>query len=143
MPEGNILSYAPTTFNPVLTLEGGAGNTVPVFTNNLGRYVRIGNICHVHVELTADGGAEGAGTGVLNVALPVAASASQLNIINPIGYGYNGTSQQQLFGSLGAGATKIALKSWSGAMGTLGDVIGNDYAMAGARTLYLNFSYEI
>jgi hypothetical protein len=59
-----------------MTLVGGAGNTVPVYSTNTGRYTRVGNTIFVNVYLTGDGGAEGAGTGQINIALPITASAS-------------------------------------------------------------------
>jgi hypothetical protein len=64
------------TFTPTVTLVGGAGNTVPVYSTNTGRYTRIGNRCWVDILLTGDGGAEGAGTGAINLALPFAANTS-------------------------------------------------------------------
>lgn len=68
--------YEEGTFTPTVTLVGGAGNTVPVYSTNTGRYIRNGNQVSVEILLTGDGGAEGAGTGVINVALPFTANAT-------------------------------------------------------------------
>lgn len=64
------------TYAPTVTLVGGTGNTVPVYSSNLGRYLRMGNLVYVDINLSGDGGDEGAGTGQLNIALPVQAGAS-------------------------------------------------------------------
>ncbi len=63
------------TFTPTVTLVGGAGNTVPVYTTNIGRYMQVGTLTYVQVTLSGDGGDEGAGTGAVNIDTPITASA--------------------------------------------------------------------
>jgi hypothetical protein len=66
-----------TTFTPTVTLTGGSGNTVPVYTTNVGRYIQIGKLVVVDIRLVGDGGDEGAGTGRINIAVPIAAGTNQ------------------------------------------------------------------
>ena len=76
---GNLsfLTAAWSTFSPTVTLVGGSGNTVPTYSTAVGRYKQIGNtvFCNIYLNNTS-GGTAGAGTGTLNIALPVAVSAS-------------------------------------------------------------------
>jgi hypothetical protein len=94
----NPLVYIENTWTPVVTLVGGAGNTVPVYTTNDGRYTRIGNRVFYDIYLTGDGGAEGAGTGQIYVSLPIAASASQRAGYVPVGRATNDVVQSVLWG---------------------------------------------
>lgn len=134
-------SYNETTFAPTVTLVGGAGNTVPVYTTNTGRVTLIGNQAFVDVYLTGDGGAEGAGSGVFSVALPVASSASHPTSYFPCGYFANGTAEDPIWGQIAAGGTVIDF--------AYEDVLNNFTAMTGAeqnsttRTVRLKFFYEV
>jgi hypothetical protein len=132
---------APATYTPTVTLVGGAGNTVPVYSTNTGRYERIGNRVFVDVYLTGDGGAEGAGTGVFSVAIPIAANASQPTSYFPCGYFANSTAEDPLWGQIAASATVIDF--------AYEDVLNNFTVMTGAeqnnatRTVRLKFNYEV
>ena len=130
----------PTTYTPTVTLVGGAGNTVPVYSTNTGRYEQIGQRVFVTVYLTGDGGNEGAGTGVFTVALPGASNASAPTSYFPVGFFANGTAEDPLWGQIAAGASVMDF--------AYEDVLNNFTVMTGAeqnnatRTLRLQFSYE-
>jgi len=131
-----ILKYVEGTFTPTVTLVGGAGNTVPVYTTNTGRYTRIGNRIFVDILLTGDGGDEGAGTGVINVALPIAASASNPGGYPPCGRYENGATVGYLAGLISGGGSTIRLLLPTGL-----DMTGADQNNA-SRTIRLQFQYE-
>lgn len=130
-----------TTFTPTVTLVGGAANTVPQYSTNTGRYTQIGNRVFVDIYLTGDGGNEGAGTGTLNIALPVASSASYPTSLIPCGYALNNVTESELYGQIGGGATTIALNYFN--------LISTTAAFTGAaqnnatRTIRLSFCYEV
>lgn len=139
--QSTLSNYTEGTFTPTVTLVGGAGNTVPVYSTNTGRYTQTGRIVYVDVYLTGDGGAEGAGTGVFNVALPVTASASNPTSYFPCGIFVNGTAEDPVWGQITAGGTTISL--------VYEDVLNNLLDMTGAeqssttRTVRLKFFYEV
>jgi hypothetical protein len=132
---------APTTYTPTVTLVGGAGNTVPVYSTNAGRYEQIGQRVFVDVYLTGDGGAEGAGTGTFSVALPVTASASQSTSYFPCGFFANSTAEEPIWGQIAASGTVIDF--------AYEDVLNNFTVMTGAeqnnatRSVRLKFNYEV
>lgn len=130
-----------SNFTPTVTLVGGAGNTTPVYSTNSGRYIQIGNKVHGEVYLTGDGGVAGAGTGVVNIALPVQASASNLTGYVPVGVGLNNTTYMLLVGQTGPNATTIAL-AYFDTIGTLSPVTGAQQNNA-TRTLRIAFTYEV
>ena len=136
-----LANYVEATFTPTVTLVGGAGNTVPVYSTNTGRYTRVGNRVFVDIYLTGDGGAEGAGTGTFTVAIPIAANASFPASYFPVGFFANGTAEDPLWGQIAAGASVIDF--------AYEDVLNNFVVMTGAeqnnvtRTVRLKFSYEV
>ena len=136
-------TYLNTSYTPVLTLVGGAGNTVPVYTVNSGLYTTIGGRTFVDITLEGDGGAEGAGTGVVNISLPVTASASIPSNTNgrwiQFGSAVNGGAQYMLVGTIGASATTLTLRYWS-ALLAITNFAGNDQNNA-TRNINLSFSY--
>jgi hypothetical protein len=141
LASGNTAAeYSTSTFTPTVTLVGGAGNTVPVYTTNTGRYSRIGNRVFVDVYLNGDGGAEGAGTGTITIALPVAASASAPGDFIFGGAAKNGTAEYPLVVDVEPSATTAAVNYF--------DLINNRSAFTGDlqnntnRTIRLNFNYE-
>lgn len=133
------LNYPAISFTPTLTLVGGAGNTVPVYTTNNGRYVKVGNLCAVSVYLTGDGGAEGAGTGQVNIDLPFTASATSFDEGFFVGTAFNNATSYQLDGAIAASGTRIRLRYWS-AVNTLADFTGAQQNNA-TRNIRLNFFY--
>ena len=134
-------TYIESTFTPTVTLVGGAGNTVPVYTVNTGRYTRIGNRVFVDIWLTGDGGAEGAGTGTFTVAIPVAASTSHPSGFFPVGAGQNGGSEYIFYGSILASASVMTIHYF--------DAITNRTDFTGAlqnnttRSVRLKFQYDV
>lgn len=138
----SLSSYVENTFAPTVTLVGGTGNTTPVYSTNSGRYTRIGRIVFVDVWLTGDGGAEGAGTGVVNIALPITASASQNTGTFSVGYVRNGAYADglPLYGQIAAGGTTIELVQRTVA-GAFASVTGADQNNA-SRAIRMKFQYE-
>lgn len=131
------------TFVPTVSLIGGSGNTVPEYTTNSGRYTQMGKIVYADVLLDGDGGNEGAGTGQINVALPVTAGASIINdsSVIPMGNIKNGNTTYSLGGAVLQSATNLKLyyfKKVEEAMPVTG-AEQND----ADRTLRLHFWYEI
>ena len=130
------------SWTPTITLVGGAGNTVPVYTTTTARATRIGNMMYCDLMFSGDGGNEGAGTGTFTVALPASASASIGNGgITPVGYGFNNASSYQLYGALQASASTMGLFYFSAAT--------THVAFTGAeqnnttREIRLRFFYEV
>ena len=136
--------YEEGTWTPTVTLVGGAGNTVPVYSTNSGRYTKIGNRAFCEVQLNGDGGAEGAGTGQVNVSLPVASSASITNFGTkvPVGGALNSTSEYMVYGFIGPSVSVITL-SYPTAFSppTMTDFAGSDQSNT-TRSIHLVFSYE-
>lgn len=136
-----LSNYTEGTFTPTVTLVGGVGNTTPVYSTNTGRYTQIGNRVFVDVYLTGDGGAEGAGTGTLSVAIPTASSASHPTSYFPCGFFANGTAEEPIWGQIAAGGSVIDF--------AYEDVLNNFAVMTGAeqnnttRTVRLKFFYEV
>lgn len=130
--------YVASTFTPTVTLVGGAGNTVPVYTTNSGSYVRVGNRVFVDVYLTGDGGNEGAGTGQMNIALPFTAAASQYSGYSFAGTGINNTTYHIVVGEVAASATTIALGRLSS--GAFNNFTGAEQSST-TRTIRLSFNY--
>jgi hypothetical protein len=129
-----------TTYTPTMTLVGGSGNTVPVYSTNYGRYTKVGKTVFVDVYLTGDGGAEGAGSGHLSIAMPIAAGTSCPEFFFPCGILQNSSAAYLMYGTLTAGSTALELCYVSGtsrayALGTL--QAGTD------RTIQLKFFYEV
>lgn len=131
---------SPTIFTPTVTLVGGAGNTVPVYTTNTGRYWRTNKMVFVSVNLTGDGGAEGAGTGQVNIALPVAIGSSVGSPLIVVGRMTNSTLKSILLGTLTAGASVLPL-SYKDAIGTEANVTGAEQNNT-TRNIQLHFCYE-
>jgi hypothetical protein len=101
--------YLEGTWTPVVTLVGGAGNVVPVYTTNSGTWTRIGRLVFFNIELTGDGGAEGAGTGQMYISLPFTPSAEQLKIRIPVGTAINGANEHVLFSELNPSVATMAI----------------------------------
>lgn len=130
------------TFTPTVTLVGGAGNTTPVYSTNSGRYEIVGNRCWVDVTLTGDGGAEGAGTGVINVALPVTGAAPAIaSDFFPVGYAFNGASEYSVYGSIDSPYNTISLRR-TATISTTANFDGVSQNST-TRSIRLNFWYAI
>lgn len=136
-----LANYLEGTFTPTVTLVGGAGNTVPVYTTNTGRYTRIGRLVFVEIALAGDGGAEGAGTGQFNIALPIAASGSAARLDFQGGQAVNSGANIQILGYIPASATTVAINKWT-LISAVAAFSGNDQAGTD-RELYISFWYEV
>lgn len=137
----NSLIYIQGTFAPNVTLVGGAANTVPVYSTNTGRYTRIGNRVFVDVYLAGDGGDEGAGTGQINIALPIAASGSHSAGEFLIGTLLNNTNTSLLTGVINGAVSTVALSLFN-AINTKITAKGQDQNNT-TRAIRLKFSYEV
>lgn len=139
---GALSTFVPwTNFTPTVTLVGGAGNTTPQYSTNAGRYMQIGNVVFFDVDLSGDGGNEGAGTGQINIALPVAASANQLTDYYPVGNAINGsTYTPTMLGQIAPSATTIVLGKVSA--GSFTSLQGADQNNT-TRTIRIHSSYEV
>lgn len=146
MPITSKKNYVKGTFTPTPTLVGGAGNTVPVYSTNTGTYTKLLNKVFCDIYLTGDGGAEGAGTGVLNLALPFTASSSNPSSYISAGIIINGTETNPCYVKIAGSATTAALAMQSDTAGAvtsaLVDVTGADQNNA-TRTIRVQFFYEI
>lgn len=142
----NSIVYIQNTFTPTVTLVGGAGNTVPQYITNTGRYTRIGNTVFVDIYLTGDGGNEGAGTGAFNIALPITAGASHPAENFLAGLFINGASKKPCYGVISGGGTTIALSLQGDTAGALIDTVpamnGNNQNNP-TRSIRLKFFYEV
>lgn len=136
---GGFASPTWSTFTPTVTLVGGSSNTVPQFSTNTGRYIVVGKIIHLDIYLVGDGGNEGAGTGVLNIALPATAGANNPTSYFPCGY-FKNTAEVLFMGQIASSGTTISLAYLNGT--TLTNLTGADWNGTG-RTGRLKFSYEI
>lgn len=147
VPAGSFTSPTWTTYTPAVTLVGGAGNTVPVYTTNVGRYLTIGKIVHVRILLDGDGGAEGAGTGHFYVSLPIAAGTNpsdagfNFSAIKSCGYAGNNATEYELYGRIASTESNIRLYYFN-LISTTARFTGADQNNT-ARTISLDFTYEI
>jgi hypothetical protein len=131
-----------TNYTPTVTLVGGAGNTVPQYATNTGRYAKAGNIVFVDILLEGDGGDEGAGTGVINIALPQTSSASIVEYSCSLeGYISDGGTVYHPFGTISASSDTIAMQKFWDA-GGLVDFQGVDQDNA-TRVVRLHFWYAV
>jgi hypothetical protein len=137
----NPLVYIENTWTPVVTLVGGAGNTVPVYTTNDGRYTRIGNRVFYDIYLTGDGGAEGAGTGQIFISLPIAANANYGQGYVPVGRSTNGSAVYLLFGRIVGGESDLRL-GYLDSIGTANNFTGANQNNT-TRAIRVHGCYEV
>lgn len=137
---GLLSYYVESTWAPTVTLVGGAGNIVPVYTTNSARYTRIGNRVFCEIVLLGDGGAEGAGSGRVNIALPFTASASALEVYRPVGWAINNTTEYMIYGRINASSGTIFL-TYISSVSALGNFTG-DQQNNTTREIRLAFFYE-
>lgn len=131
-----------TAYTGTITLVGGAGNTVPTYSFFNSRYVRIGNLVMVSINyFNGAGGTAGAGTGAINIALPVAVGASAAGGVQLAGWVSTSTTVLAGYVLLPAGATTLQL-FWQATTTSIAAVIGNNQNVA-QRQINLGFFYEI
>ena len=130
-----------TNYVPIVTITGGGGNVVPIYTENLGRYQKRGKTVFVDVHLNGDGGTEGAGTGIINISLPVQAGANKIdNGTGIIGHTLNNNINGLLGGTIAPSANTISLKIWT-AVKKYENMPGDDQSHPD-RDICLHFWYE-
>lgn len=132
-------------YTPTVTLVGGSGNTVPTYGNDNGRWLQIGNIVFVIVEkFNTSGNTAGAGTGQINIAIPVAAGTNVGTLPQIVGYFLNQTGSPNegiVYGTLSSGTSTIAL--------TYFNTISTTTNLTGAlqnqtvRQIGMHFWYEV
>jgi hypothetical protein len=130
-----------TSFTPTVTLVGGAGNTTPVYTTNSGRYMRVGNQVFFDSYLADDGGAEGAGTGQINIALPFTASSAHATGYFPVGTAVNNTTNYIIYGQISGSSSTIQL-SYVSLIGTLSAFSGADQNNT-TRSIRIKGHYDV
>lgn len=129
------------TYTPVVTLVGGAGNTVPTYSTVIGRYTEIGSIVHVDVLLiNTSGGTAGAGTGQVAISLPSTAANNNLDYLVPMGEFTNGGTRSMVLGII-LGNTSNVLLGYQTTLTAFGSLDGNLQNNA-SRVIRLNFWYE-
>lgn len=136
-----LANYVEGTFAPTVTLVGGAGNTVPVYSTNTGRYTRIGNRVISDYYFSGDGGDEGAGTGRINISLPIAASASGATTISAHGFAFNNATNMLLFANIASSASVAELFIIT-AIGTYASFTGADQNNTN-RQFRIQLIYEV
>lgn len=105
--------YLQGSWTPIVTLVGGSGNVVPVYSTNSGTWTRVGRLVFFEILLSGDGGAEGAGTGVVNISLPFTTGSAQLAVRNVCGTAVNGANETLL--SLQFQPSSGTVELWQGA----------------------------
>lgn len=145
-PSQNSINSGKGTFTPTVTLIGGAGNTIPVYTTNSGRWTQVDSTVFVDIFLNGDGGDEGAGTGIFNINLPFAASASHQDGMFGAGVLNNGTRRSACYGVIPGGANTVSLRMQADIAGVaqsdIVNVTGADQNNA-SRSIRLKFFYEV
>lgn len=127
---------------PVITLVGGAGNVVPQYATHTGRYYRSGKIVFCEIYFNEPAGNDGAGTGQINVSLPIASSAFRIPDFIPAGYLHNGADERLLYIQIGGDLSNVEVFVQD-SVTTTTPATGADQSSAANRTLRLTFSYEI
>jgi len=138
------VDYETNTYTPVITLVGGAGNTVPVYVTATGRYFKIGKRVFVGINFSGDGGAEGAGTGQINISLPLTSLVGgQTQPFRGLAYSSTSPSYYDLVGIVDTGVSTLNLfymNSFPPA--GLPNFTGADQSGT-TRFIFINFWYEV
>lgn len=128
-------------YNAIITLVGGIGNVVPTYSSVHSRYKQVDDLVHVCIHLEGDGGNEGAGTGQINISLPIQAGINTSGDgVGMTGYIVNGINSEIMNGNIDVNGTTIKLKAWKTTK-QFTDVIGSDQDQTN-RTISLHFWYE-
>ena len=129
-------------YTPEITLVGGAGNTVPQYSTVLGQYFIHQKKIDISILFSGDDGNEGAGSGQINVSLPVPIGANVIgNGHGPIGYAQNDGNIWMIGATINADSSTIPLNYWS-AISTYGTLTGDQQNNA-VRLISLNFCYRL
>jgi len=146
--ESALSNYLVSTFTPTVTLVGGAGNTVPSYSTTQARSTRVGNRVFVNINLeNSSGGTAGAGTGQINILLPIAASASSVaRQFYICGRSLNGSTVNHLGVYITPSATTVKVYLMTSDLIT-GQFI--ETSMTGddqnntSRNIHISFNYEV
>lgn len=137
LSDSSTTNLTATTFTPTVTLVGGAGNTTQVYSINTGITFKLGKSRYCEIELSGDGGAEGAGTGQVNIALPEAAASDSVAVRALVGNYVNGATVDIVFGTIAASGTTIAMGKGTAAI----TLQGNDQNNT-TRSILIKFWYR-
>jgi hypothetical protein len=128
-----------SNFTPTVTLIGGSGNVVPQYANAWGRFKQIGKVVQYTILLDADGGAEGAGTGAFNIALPVVAKTGAV-FWEHFARVVNGTTSWIGMGRILSGSSTMQIRIFDTAT-TTRSLTGADQSNT-VRTIAVSGTYE-
>ncbi len=95
------------TWTPVVTLNGAG--TVPQYSTALGTWTIVDRLCFFNIQLSGDGGNEGAGASGILISLPFTTGSGQLPIISQLGVAVNGTDESDLYCSMSASSSTMAI----------------------------------
>lgn len=131
----------PITFTPTVTLVGGAGNTVPTYSTTVARYIKTNKLVTIDFLLKNNGGVNGAGSGQINIALPITVGTNQQNELILVGRFSNAAVERLLMvkASPAANTMEVFLTS----VGTITPVTGADQNDGSSRSLQGSFHYEV
>lgn len=142
--ESTLKHYVENTYSAAVSTVGGGG-TVPVYSTTTARYTRIGNRVFVDVYFSGDGGAEGSGTDILQISLPISSSSTQVAGNFPCGQAQNGsTTRYLLTGSIATSSDFLVLESLANVSDSyqLQNFTANDQNNS-TRNIRVQFSYEV
>jgi hypothetical protein len=125
-----------------MSLVDGIGNTVPEYTTITGKFTQIGNRVFVDILLDGVTGSAGAGTGQVNISLPLQASATQVGDYIIAGHFHNDADEYVLFAQVNPSATTASLFIQSTATQTR-IATGDDQNSSANRTIKINLNYTI
>lgn len=134
-----VYNEAWKTFTPTVTLVGGTGNVVPTYVTNIGRYKKIGKTVQFEVLLDGNGGTAGAGTGQINIALPVPCATSVYSEHH--GRVVDNTTTSIGYARVAGGASTTTMDIRYFGTGTSGPFLGSQQATA-VRTIAVRGTYE-
>jgi hypothetical protein len=126
-------------WTPTYSFSGGSGNVAPTWATSFTRYVQMGNVVYIAIELTnSSGGTQGAGTGIWLISLPIT-SGIDCGVTVP-GWLSSAGLSYPCVGTISQGVTSMAVAAFEGTTNTT--IIGSSWANAN-RTLILTGFYEI
>ena len=129
-------------YNPVITLVGGTGNTVPQYVTHTGRYCKVGHLVAVDILFDGPTGNAGAGSGQINISLPITAGASNTTEDRTGGHLHNDANEYQALLQIALSAATLALTRQNSATQTAA-MTGAEQNGTSTRTIRLAFCYEV
>ena len=141
---GDIYTTQYTSWSPTIT-RINAGGTTPEYANIFANYYKLGNMVFFWMTISGDGGADGSGSDLLLVSLPVTSGGTMPNYTDDSGYNMsvaahgfyqNGSSVQSVFATLHSTSQLWLQKASNGAFLACSD---QDNA---SRTISISGSYR-